>query len=106
MVNERHDVVFLVGAVLGSMAGAAYGLYNAPQAGWRTRADLAGAVEEIGDRVAHRVAIVVTEFRQVIGDDVPEPISTDARYFPRSGASVRHRADVDGPLPIEGVTTL
>jgi hypothetical protein len=50
--NQRHDVAFVIGAILGGAAGAAYGLLNAPDAGARTRALLT----ERGDRLAQRLA--------------------------------------------------
>ncbi len=45
MAAERHDVAFVVGAVLGGVAGAAATLLNAPQSGARTRAQLVEQVQ-------------------------------------------------------------
>ena len=59
MASPRHDVAFVVGALVGSVAGAVYGLLNAPQPGWRTRADLSGYAEELGDRLAGRISSAV-----------------------------------------------
>lgn len=63
MATERHEVAFLVGALVGSVAGAVYGLLNAPQAGWRTRADLTGYLEALGDRAAGRISGAVMELQ-------------------------------------------
>ena len=47
MAGERHDVAFVVGAVLGGVAGAAITLLNAPQSGQQTRAQLAAQAEAL-----------------------------------------------------------
>jgi len=41
-VTERHDVAFVAGAVVGAVAGSTAALFRAPQAGQRTREQLAG----------------------------------------------------------------
>jgi len=46
--EERHDVAFVVGAVVGGLAAAAVTLFQAPQSGARSRADLARALDRIG----------------------------------------------------------
>ena len=58
MADERHDVAFVVGALLGGVAGAVYTLFNAPQAGADTRAQLAeqfGAATSRVDAAATRL---------------------------------------------------
>lgn len=63
----------MVGALVGSVAGAVYGLLNAPQPGWRTRADLSGFAEELGDRIAARVSAPVTALRAPrVEEDKPQ----------------------------------
>jgi len=63
VADERHDAAFVVGAVLGGVAGAAYGLFSAPQAGRRTRGQLA----EQGDAVVQRLADGVAALRAQTG---------------------------------------
>jgi gas vesicle protein len=69
----RHETAFIVGAIIGSAAGAVYGLLNAPQTGWRTRADLSGYAEEMGDRLAARVETARSELRALFGVEPDDP---------------------------------
>jgi hypothetical protein len=77
-------MALVIGAVIGSIAGTAYGLFNAPQPGWRTRADLSGAAEMLGDRLASGIAGVISEVQAFTGTTpVPptEPVGTWARGY-------------------------
>lgn len=51
MAEERHNVAFVVGAVLGGLAGAALTLWRVPQPGARTRAQIAERAERLRCRV-------------------------------------------------------
>lgn len=73
MAANRHEMAFIAGAVIGAVAGAAYGLFNAPQAGWRTRADLSAHAEELGDRLAGRITAITAEVGGLIGEDPGDP---------------------------------
>lgn len=79
MAEERHGMALVVGALIGSIAGTAYGLLNAPQPGWRTRADLTAVVEEWGDRIANQIAGVVTEVQAFTGTTPVPPVNPDAQ---------------------------
>lgn len=56
--TERHDAAFVVGAMIGGLAGATAALFRAPQAGDRTREQLASYIDmasqratELGERI-------------------------------------------------------
>ncbi len=57
MSIERHDTAFIVGAVLGAVAGSVAALWNAPQSGARTRAQLS----ERRDAMVTQIAEVSSE---------------------------------------------
>lgn len=105
MANERHDVAFVAGAIVGSAVGAVYGLFSAPQAGWRTRADLSGFAEALGDRVAHRLGLVTVEFRHLIGSDGPDPMVSEAGDFPVREPIDRQGLEPGNVVAREGVIT-
>ncbi len=48
---ERHDTAFVVGALIGGLAGSTAALFRVPQAGHRTREQLAGYVGMASQRV-------------------------------------------------------
>ncbi|MGH2533603.1 MAG: YtxH domain-containing protein [Thermomicrobiales bacterium] len=57
MTEQRHTAAFVVGAILGGIAGAAATLWTTPKSGAQLRAELIGAVEsavlrvtEVGER--------------------------------------------------------
>ncbi len=81
MTTERHETAFLVGAVLGGIAGATYGLLNAPQSGAQTRAGLVAQWNAAVERVAQAVAGVEASLREVVGDD--EAASAPTVVHPR-----------------------
>jgi hypothetical protein len=49
--GDRHAAAFVVGALLGGAAGAAWTLFNVPRSGAETRAAIAHAVQTAGRRV-------------------------------------------------------
>jgi hypothetical protein len=69
VADERHDAAFVVGAVVGGVAGAVYALFNAPQAGARTRADLVARWSDAAERLAQGVAALDEGVRQLLGAD-------------------------------------
>lgn len=94
MASPRHDVAFVVGALVGSVAGALYGLLNAPQPGWRTRADLSGYAEELGDRLAARVSsAVATLGTPWVAEE--EPRSWPAPLIATDSGLGDHPADIE-----------
>lgn len=54
--EERHDVAFMIGALAGGAAAATVALFQAPQSGARTQADLARAFGQVGPMVTSAVA--------------------------------------------------
>ena len=66
VADERHDVAFVVGAILGGVAGATYTLFNAPQAGAQTRAQLAERRDAIAERLATAIAEVDGRVRRLV----------------------------------------
>lgn len=62
--REGGGAAFVVGAILGGLAGAAWTLFNAPRSGAETRAELARAVET----VVRGVSEVVTGARERVRD--------------------------------------
>ena len=54
--QEGGGAAFVVGAILGGLAGAAWTLFNAPRSGAETRAALARAVETVVRGVSETVA--------------------------------------------------
>ena len=105
MTADRHQVAFITGAVIGAVAGAAYGLLNVPQAGWRTRADLSGYAEELGDRLASRIAAITAEVGGLIGDDPGDPDVLPPMPGPDDTLSFEPMTAGTGAARSEGVTT-
>lgn len=105
MAAGRHEVAFVVGAVVGSVAGAVYGLLNAPQAGWRTRSELSGYAEELGDRVAARVTATLADLRALTGapDDDWETPLPELADLPPAGPPDLARPDRTSSHRSEGV---
>jgi len=91
VADERHDAAFVVGAVLGGAAGAAYGLFSAPQAGRRTRDQLA----EHADALVQRLADAVAGVRAQTGSTVAQVGDTVDGLVGRV-----HGSDRDDTTPI------
>lgn len=91
MADERHDAAFVVGAVVGGVAGAAYGLFSAPQAGRRTRGQLA----EQADALVQRLADGVAALRAQTGSTVAQVSDTVEGLVGRG-----HGPDRDDTNPI------
>lgn len=51
MARERHDTAFVVGAALGGVAGAVWGLLNATTTGAEARRDLRRRLDTAADRL-------------------------------------------------------
>lgn len=102
---DRHELAFFAGAVIGAVAGAAYGLFTAPQAGWRTRADLSGYAEELGDRLAGRLGAISAEIRGLIGEDPGDPDLLPPLPVPADTLSFEPLTASTGSASSEGVTT-
>ena len=66
VADERHDAAFVVGAILGGVAGATYTLFNAPQAGAQTRAQLAERRDAVAERLAAAIAEVDGRVRRLV----------------------------------------
>jgi len=66
MTRERHNTAFFVGAIVGGLAGTAYALWTAPQAGARTRAQLAERLAGLTARAGQTIATVRAESAQLI----------------------------------------
>lgn len=98
MAAERHDAAFIVGAVVGGLAGAAGALWLAPQAGARTRAQLAERWNDAAEKVAQGVAGVDDRARGLLGrdDDAPVVVVT-----PPVDGTIGMEATVDGVIVLE-----
>lgn len=67
MAKERHTVAFVVGAAIGGIVGALYGLFNAPRPGDATRADLTERWHDVEERTAQEIA----HFEDEVRDRIP-----------------------------------
>ena len=74
MAGERHDAAFIVGAVLGGLAGAGGPLFWAPQSGAQTRAQLTERWHDANERLVQGIAALDARARDLLGqDDGPAP---------------------------------
>ena len=69
MARERHTVAFVIGAALGGVVGALYGLLNAPRPGAATRAELSERWHDVEERTAQEIAQVEQEVRERIAPE-------------------------------------
>jgi hypothetical protein len=88
-------MALVIGALIGSVAGTAYGLLNAPQPGWRTRADLSGVAEAVGDRLAGGIANVVAEVQAFTGTTPVPPTEPNVAWS--------REYEFGMPVPSEGI---
>ena len=116
MAHERHDVAFVVGALLGGVAGATYTLFNAPQAGAQTRAQLAEQVTaltgqlstataklgEQGERLGQRATATVTTLTERVTGDGPVVDPATARAAEAKTEPVILLPDPLEPAPVVG----
>lgn len=79
MARERHDAAFILGALLGGIAGGVVGLVWAPQAGARTRADLASGWTEATERAGQAVAGAEEQARALLHRDSDAAPATPRR---------------------------
>lgn len=87
MARERHDAAFMVGALLGGVAGGVYGLFWAPQAGVRTRADLASRWGEATAQARQTVGGAEEQLRTALRRDAATPQPRPPLATPVVGAS-------------------
>jgi gas vesicle protein len=99
--REGHAVAFVVGALLGGAAGAAWTLFNAPRSGAETRAAIVQTVVAVvdqvretvraaGERVADRLALTFDAFAGGEGADRPASLGGEPAVVtagPGSGAA-------------------
>jgi gas vesicle protein len=69
MAKERHTVAFVIGAALGGVIGAIYGLMNAPRPGAETRVDLTERWHDVSERTAQEIANLETEVRDRVAPE-------------------------------------
>ena len=81
MANQRHGAAFIVGAVLGGVAGAMVTLLNAPQAGARTRSQVATRVAAVVDGITAKSTAIGADARRLSAEVTAktEAIGADAR---------------------------
>lgn len=117
MAHERHDVAFVVGALLGGLAGATYTLFNAPQAGSQTRAQLAEQLNglngqlgtataklgEQGERLGQRATATVAALTERVTGDAAVVDAATARTAEQKTEPVLLLPDPLEPAPVVGV---
>jgi gas vesicle protein len=87
MAKERHTVAFVIGAAIGGVVGAIYGLLNAPRPGPATRVELTERWHDVEERTAQEIAHVEQEVRDRIAPEwVPGGDIRVTRDFPPAGA--------------------
>ena len=94
VADERHDAAFVVGAVLGGVAGAAYTLLNAPQSGGETRAELAARWSGLADRLAAEAADLDGAIRRLTAGAGTGARSVTERLRPDRGETTIVTAEV------------
>ena len=99
MAAERHDAAFIVGAVVGGLAGAAGALWLAPQAGVQTRGQLAEQWQGVSARVSQGVADLETRARALLGRD--EGAVPVGQATPAEAGSIGVEATVDGVVVLD-----
>lgn len=65
--TERHDAAFVLGAMFGGLAGATAALFRAPQAGDRTREQLASYIDMASQRATDLGAHIRLSSQRVAG---------------------------------------
>ena len=104
MANERHDAAFVVGALLGGLAGGAYCLWVAPQAGAETRAELAQRWNVVAERLAQGVATIDAGARRAVTqvEERSAPVVARLeRLRPAAGTAASTEAVLLLPDPLE-----
>ena len=108
MADERHDATFIVGAILGGLAGALGTLFWAPQSGAQTRTQLAERWNAAAERAAQGVATVDARTRELAaraGEGVAPVVERLERVRPGSDASPAE-AEATVEVDVEPVFTL
>lgn len=96
VAEERHDAAFVIGAVLGGVAGGVWAMFNAPRTGAETRAALAEQTARTLDRIVVGVLDAEETVRASLGHPAPTERETIA-----TGSDVRTTAGrfpAGGPL--------
>ena len=103
MADERHDAVFVVGAVLGGVLGGAYALLNVPQSGAQTRAELAARWNGLTDQLAGAVAAVDEDVRRLAATagDVAAPLTERLDRHRAETAAAVEVAEVEAVVTTE-----
>lgn len=70
MRTERHDVAFVVGALVGGLTAAAVTLFRAPQSGAQTRAQISERLEPITSKTGGLSRTVASQTRAVTSQSV------------------------------------
>jgi hypothetical protein len=102
--QEGGSAAFVVGAILGGLAGAAWTLFNAPRSGAETRAELARAVE----RVVRGVGEAVTGARDRVRDAGERAADRVALALDSVAGGAGGPVDllaVEPPAPADGLET-
>ena len=103
MADQRHDAAFVVGAILGGLAGAAAVLFRAPQSGAQTRAQLAERWNAAAEQAAQAVAAADGRARELAtraGEGVAPVIERIDRVRP-GGAEATAPAAVEADVAVE-----
>jgi YtxH-like protein len=99
VAGERHDAAFVVGAIIGGAAGATYALLNAPQAGRRTRAQLAEGLDAIAQRLLDAATALQSFLQERGGPDADRAVGEPA---PTAGEPLITLPDPLEPDPVAG----
>lgn len=117
MAEERHTTAFVVGAILGGIAGAGSTLWRVPRSGAQTRALLAerieGALLRLTGMDAWQQSDITTQAKPVLASPLdeamlqmtPEMVSEDATALLRDRVSADSETTDDGatlPLTFRG----
>ena len=104
MADERHDAAFIVGAILGGLAGALGTLFWAPQSGAQTRTQLAERWNAAAERAAQGVATVDARTRELAaraGEGVAPVVERLERVRPGSDASRAEAVEAEATVEVD-----
>ena len=104
MADERHDAAFIVGAILGGLAGAVGTLFWAPQSGAETRTQLAERWNAAAERAAQGVATVDTRARDLAaraGEGVAPVVERLERIRPGTDASPAEVIEAEATIEVD-----
>jgi hypothetical protein len=105
MAKERHESAFIFGALAGGVAGAVWGLLNAPAA----TGPQPGGFGPVLERAADRLIVAAADFEIMARAWLRKDDAGDVyRGFPESSSPLWAEAPpqvdivIDGPRPIDG----